>query len=73
MGWGEPAYAYFAAPALRKPDQPMQQGAPDRFWVLAAHGGRVLLYALSKAVPFPSGAQFDSVTLPRIASQSPVQ
>ncbi len=66
LSWGEPAFAFFAAPALRRPDEPMQQGAPDRWWVMGAHGGRLLVYALCKAVPFPSGGRFEGVTLPRL-------
>jgi hypothetical protein len=67
LQWAEPAYAYFAAPALRTPDAPMQQSAPDRWWVLAAHGGRLMIYALSKSIPFPGTTTFEPVTLPRMA------
>jgi hypothetical protein len=67
LKWGEPAYAFFAAPALRSPDAPMQQSAPDRWWVLAAHGGRLMIYALSKAIPFPSSEIFEAVTLPKLS------
>jgi hypothetical protein len=67
LAWGEPAYGFFASPALRRPNEPMQQGAPDRWWMLAAYGGRVLVYALCKSLPFPGGAQFETVTLPRVA------
>jgi hypothetical protein len=67
LQWGEPAYAYFAAPALRSPDAPMQQSAPDRWWLLAAHGGRLLLYALAKSLAFPGGQVFEPVTLPRMS------
>jgi hypothetical protein len=67
LRWEEPAYAYFAAPALRTPDAPMQQSAPDRWWVLAAHGGRLLIYALAKALAFPSDQMFEPVTLPRLS------
>jgi hypothetical protein len=65
--WGEPSYAYFAAPALRRPQEPMRQSAPDRWWVVAAHGGRLMVYALTKSIPFPSDAAFEAVTLPRVA------
>jgi hypothetical protein len=65
--WGEPSYAYFAAPALRRPQEPMRQGAPDRWWVLAAHGGRLMVYALTKSIPFPSNDAFEAQTLPRVA------
>jgi hypothetical protein len=64
--WGEPSYAYFAAAALRRPQEPMRQSAPDRWWVLAAHGGRLMIYALTKSIPFPSNETYEAVTLPRI-------
>ena len=64
--WGEPSYAYFAASALRRPEELMRQSAPDRWWVLAAHGGRLMIYALTKSIPFPSNAAFEPVTLPRV-------
>jgi hypothetical protein len=67
LKWGEPAYAFFAAPALRTPDAPMQQAAPDRWWVLTAHGGRLMIYALAKSIPFPADEVFESVTLPRLS------
>ncbi len=67
MKWGEPSYAYFAAAALRRPQEPMQQSAPDRWWVVAAYGGRLMVYALTKSITFPSGAKFEAVTLPRVA------
>jgi len=66
MRWEEPSYAYFAAPALRRPEEPMQQSVPDRWWVIAAHGGRLMVYALTKSIPFPSDAAFEAVTLPRV-------
>jgi hypothetical protein len=66
MAWGEPAFAYFAAPAVRRPETPMQQGAPDRWWVVAAHGGRLMVYALCKSIHFTADAKFETVTLPRI-------
>ena len=38
--WGKPSYAYFASPSLRSPGHPVEQGAPDRWWVTDAHGGK---------------------------------
>jgi hypothetical protein len=67
LAWSEPGYAYFAAPAVRRPNEPMRQGAPDRWWVITARGGRLLVYALCKAQSFPTGAQFAPQTLPRIS------
>ena len=60
--WQVPGYACFAAPALRVPDQPARQGAPDRWWVIDARSGRLIAYALCRAVPFGSTAGED-VTL----------
>jgi hypothetical protein len=64
LRFGVPAYAQFAAPALRSPDHPQQQGPPDRWWVLDARSGRLVVYALMSAVPFAVGASFGAVTLP---------
>ena len=49
--WGEPAYVFFAAPGVREKGRRSQTGAPDRWWAIAAHGGRVLAYALLDVVP----------------------
>jgi hypothetical protein len=63
LRWGVPSYAQFAAPADRSPDRPPQQGPPDRWWVLDARSGRLVVYALTSAVPFAQ-APFAAVTLP---------
>lgn len=62
--WLGPAYASFASPALRKPGQPMEQGAPDRWWVVDAHGGRLIIYTLWKAVAYAPEVSWTTVTLP---------
>lgn len=62
--WGAPAYACFASPALRRPGTPAVQGAPDRWWVVDARNGHLVVFALWTAVPFAPGAQWDSATLP---------
>jgi hypothetical protein len=64
--WLGPAYAFFAAPAARAPDRPQEQGPPDRWWVVDAHGGRLIVYALCAAVPFAPEAAFQAVTLPPV-------
>ena len=63
---GEPCYAFFASPALRRPGQPTRQGAPDRWFALAAHGARLLTYNLCRVVPFGDG--FAEVELPAPAA-----
>lgn len=64
--WLGPAYAFFASPALRRPGQPMEQGAPDRWWVVDAHGGRLIVYALWEAVAYAKEVNWSSVTLPPV-------
>lgn len=62
--WIGPAYAYFASPALRLPGQSLKQGAPDRWWVVSAHGGQIILYTLYKALPFTENEQWGTLILP---------
>src|SRR5262245_1516343 len=61
--WAEPGYAFFASPARRVAGQPMIQDAPDRWGVLAAHGGRLMVYALCEAISFVEGKPFASITV----------
>lgn len=49
--WGEPAYAAFAAPAVRAPRKPLQVARPDRWWASRAAGGRLLVYARTAVLP----------------------
>jgi hypothetical protein len=51
-----PGYAFFAAPALRVPGRPQVQDAPDRWWVISAENGKLLLYALQDVFPFSGDA-----------------
>jgi hypothetical protein len=62
--WKEPGYAFFASPALRIPGRPMEQDTPDRWCVLTASGGHLILYALCEAFSFTAGAKFERLTLP---------
>jgi hypothetical protein len=47
-----PAFAFFAAPTLRRPNVPTEQAAPDRWWLIDARTGRLIYYALWKVFPF---------------------
>ena len=62
--WGVAAYACFAGPAVRRPRQPKEVGAPDRWWLLDARTARLVLYAYCRVMPFAPDAHWDRVTLP---------
>ena len=62
--WGRPSYAFFASPSRRVPGQPAEQGAPDRWWVLDACGGHLIVYALYSAIPFTDEVEFSATSLP---------
>jgi hypothetical protein len=64
--WAGPAYACFASPASRRPGQPVVQGAPDRWWVMSAHGGSLIIYALWDVFPYAEVAGWTTVTLPPV-------
>jgi len=66
LRFGTPVYASFASPAHRQPQQPMQQGAPDRWWAVDATSGHLVLYAMVTAVPIIAGADWTTVTLPTV-------
>ena len=61
-----PAYAGFSAPAVRRPQEPVQQGAPDRWWAVDARNGHLLLYSHTPTVPIAAGANWQKVTLPPV-------
>jgi hypothetical protein len=65
--WGGPGYALFASPALRRPGQPLEQGAPDRWWVIDAFTGRLLVYAMAKAIPIDEKSALTTVSIPPLA------
>jgi len=50
--FGRPAYAGFAGPAEVAPGGPLWLGAPDRWWAIDAAEPRLVLYALTRTVPF---------------------
>jgi hypothetical protein len=54
LRFGEPGYAWFAAPARRRPGQPLVLSAPDRWWALGAARRGLLAYARTAVVPFTS-------------------
>src|SRR5215470_12331995 len=58
--WGEPAYAFFASPAFRIPGKPVEQGPPDRWWAVKAHGGAIMIYALWSVVRYTEGANWST-------------
>jgi len=64
LRWNRPSYAFFAGPG-HNPREPSQGAAPpDRWWAIDAGTGRLMLYALTSTIPFPSGAQPESVEAP---------
>lgn len=62
--WLGPAYAFFASPAVRRPGEPAEQKAPDRWWVLDARTAHLILYALAAVLPFAEGKEWVAVKLP---------
>lgn len=60
MRWGAPGFAHFAAPATRDPEGPTRQAPPDRWWVIDARRGSLLIYALMSAFPMATDRHFDS-------------
>lgn len=64
--FGLPGFAFFAAAALRQPGKPVHQQPPDRWWVVDAAGGRVLVYALTRVAPFAEGAAWAACELPPV-------
>lgn len=53
--WQGPGYVQFAAPAIRSEAAGISQAKPDRWWVIDARTGQLLLYALI-AVHAPDGS-----------------
>jgi hypothetical protein len=64
--WTEPGYAGFACPAIRRPHQPLQLRRPDRWWLLGARHGELLVYGRTSALPFSVAVadSDESVVLP---------
>jgi hypothetical protein len=49
LRWGAPAYASFAAPAVRTPGLPLRLGTPDRWWLVDADRVELAAYGLTAA------------------------
>ena len=60
----DPGYVFFASPAIRRPKEPMEQGAPDRWWIVDAHNGQLMIYVLWEVMPFTRGGSWTTQTLP---------
>lgn len=52
LRWSVPAFAGFAAPAVRRPGEPLRMNDPDRWWALTVDGRGLVAYGLTAAVPF---------------------
>jgi hypothetical protein len=50
--WAGAGYACYAAPALRRRGEPTSVSPPTHWWVVAANGGHLVVYALYAAVPY---------------------
>lgn len=59
-----PYYILFAAPALRKPGQPMQVGSTDRWWMMDAKNCDLVVYALCSVFPFSGFTAHNPLTIP---------
>ena len=66
LRWNRSAYISFASPAIRRPNQPMQQWAPDRWWAYDASNGKLIIYALWDALPYAEDVQRNWMILPPI-------
>lgn len=56
-------FAHFAAPAIRRPEGPVQLGSPDRWWVSDARRGQLMIYALTSVQHFATDVTFAPVEL----------
>jgi hypothetical protein len=66
LRFGVPGWAQFSAAAARLPGHPVVQDPPNRWWVVDARHGRMVLYALTSAYPFAADQAWQAETLPRI-------
>src|SRR5215471_18837736 len=57
---GRPGYALFASATSRRPGEPRQQQAPDRWFVIDAVTGHLLIYALTTVLPFGDAATWEA-------------
>jgi hypothetical protein len=50
LRWHMAAWASFAAPSIRRTDQPFRLGLPDRWWAIDARAGRLAAYAKESVI-----------------------
>jgi hypothetical protein len=60
---GSPGYIGFAAPAVRHPQTPLKVASPDRWWIISATSGRLMLYALQTACSFAPDQEWQIVQI----------
>ena len=65
---GIPGYAYFASPALRLPGEPVEQDPPDRWWIMDADSGLILIFAQWKVMPFTTDVNWTGGSLPPVSA-----
>lgn len=65
--WATPAFAVFAGAAVRRPHAPKRLAAPDRWWAVDVHRGRLLAYGLTAALPFADTPLSGPVVVPPIS------
>ena len=63
---GFPAYAFFSAPSVHLPGEPVSMGAPGLWGALRADHGRLALFAATDALPM-GGPALEAVVLPRVS------
>jgi hypothetical protein len=63
LRWRMPAFACFAAPAVRRPGTPLRIGAPDRWWLISASDLGLAAYALTRALPFTDEPHHGATTV----------
>ncbi|MBO0790701.1 MAG: hypothetical protein J2P36_07100 [Ktedonobacteraceae bacterium] len=63
--WSRPAYAAFASPARYHPGHPALQAPPDRWWIVDARSGNLILLAYWEILPF-AAITWENLTLPSV-------
>lgn len=64
--WHEASYAQFAAPMLRRPEEASVCAAPDRWWVIDAAYGHLMVYARMTVLPFAAELTYQASPLPPV-------
>jgi hypothetical protein len=69
-----PGFASFASAAIGSPGQPMEQDVPNRWWVFDAKNGKLLLFAITQAMPFSDDKSWKPIAIEsRFATVSEMQ